>query len=51
MGKIDINNFIEEQIKAGLSRFEAIKSLAKVFNQEIPENDLEIWLQQNIGGG
>jgi len=51
MGKADINNFIENQTKIGVERLEAIKSLAKMFDQEVPESDLIIWYQQIIGGG
>lgn len=42
--------FVEDQIKKGLSRIEAIRNLAFDLDEDDPEDNAEVWFQQKIAG-
>jgi len=50
MSKQEMMIFVDEQVKKGVSRQDAIRLLASSMNQEEPEKT-ELWFQQVVGGG
>jgi hypothetical protein len=51
MSKQEMIEIVDNQVKYGLPREEAIRLLAFFMDEDDPENHAEMWFQQKIGGG
>lgn len=49
MTRVQMNDFVEDQLKKGLERVDAIRNLAFYIGEDDPVNP-EHWFQQMIGG-